>query len=201
MKLAVICAALVACGTLAYAGDERPASKPAASSATVASAADPAAQPAPVDSAAAAALSKPAGMPSLATLPDAPAATLAASPAPPAAMIKLKPRPAAHAFFDVKNALALSSLAASLTADALSTQKGLAYPGFYEMNPLARPFVSSRAGAAAYSGASFALLAGGMYLAHRRGHHKLERVLPFAVAGWEGWLSARNYHVIATGTR
>jgi hypothetical protein len=116
-------------------------------------------------------------------------------------MIKLKPRPAAHRFFDVKNTLALSSLAASLTADALSTQKGLAYPGFYEMNPLARPFVSSRAGAAAYSAGSFALLAGGMYVAHRRGHHKLERVLPFAVAGWEGWLSARNYHVIATGTK
>jgi hypothetical protein len=97
--------------------------------------------------------------------------------------------------------VALSSVAAGLTADALSTQKGLSYPRFYEMNPLARPFVGSRAGAAAYSAGSFGLLAGAMYLAHRRGHHKLERVLPFAVAGWEGLLSARNYHVIATRTR
>jgi hypothetical protein len=127
--------------------------------------------------------------------------TLTAPVAPPAAMIKLKRPPAPHGFFDATNTLALGSLAAGLTADALSTQKGLAYPGFYEMNPLARPFVSSRAGAAAYSAGSFALLAGGMYVAHRKGHHKLERILPFAVAGWEGWLSARNYHVIAVGTR
>jgi len=115
-------------------------------------------------------------------------------------MIKLN-KPPSHRFFDRTNALALSSLAVGLTGDALSTQKGLAYPGFYEMNPLARPFVNSRAGAAAYSAGSFALLAGGMYVAHRRGHHKLEHVLPFAVAGWEGWLSARNYHVIANRTR
>jgi hypothetical protein len=36
-----------------------------------------------------------------------------------------------------------------------------------------------------------------MYVAHRTRHHKLERILPFAIAGWEGLLSARNYHVIA----
>jgi hypothetical protein len=135
-----------------------------------------------------------------ATLPDAPAATLTAAPAP-AAIIKLKPQPTEHRFFDATNALALSSLAAGLTADALSTQKGLSYPGFYEMNPLARPFVSSRSGAAAYSAASFGLLTGGMYLAHRTHHHKLERIMPFAIAGWEGWLSARNYHVISQNTR
>jgi len=116
-------------------------------------------------------------------------------------MIKLKPRPAPHRFFDTTNTLALSFLAAGLTADALSTQKGLSYPRFYEMNPLARPFVNSRAGAAAYSAGSFGLLAGAMYVAHHRGHHKLERLLPFAVAGWEGLLSARNYHVIAARTR
>jgi len=116
-------------------------------------------------------------------------------------MIKLKPRPTEHRFFDATNSLALTSLAAGLTLDAVSTQKGLSRPGFYEMNPLARPFVSSRAGAAAYSAGSFALLAGGMYLAHRRGHHKLERIVPFAIASWEGLLGARNYHVIANGTR
>ena len=66
------------------------------------------------------------------------------------------------------------------------------------MNPIARPFVQSRAGAAVYSAGSFALLAGTMYAAHKTRHHKLERILPFAVAGWEGLLAARNYHVIAT---
>ncbi|HEY1526069.1 MAG TPA: hypothetical protein VGH51_07510 [Candidatus Angelobacter sp.] len=89
------------------------------------------------------------------------------------------------------------ALAASLTADALSTQKGLAYPGFTEMNPIARPFVQSRLGEAAYTAGGFGLLTGLMYVAHKTNHHKLERILPFAVGGWEGLLSARNYRVIA----
>jgi hypothetical protein len=88
-------------------------------------------------------------------------------------------------------------MAASLIADALSTQKALAYPGFSEMNPLARPFVQTRAGAAIYSAGSMAVLTGAMFAAHKTKHHKLEHVFPFAVAGWEAALSARNYHVIA----
>jgi hypothetical protein len=93
--------------------------------------------------------------------------------------------------------LGFIALAASLTADALSTQKGLAYPGFTEMNPIARPFVQSRLGEAAYTAGGFGLLTGLMYVAHKTNHHKLERILPFAVGGWEGLLSARNYRVIA----
>jgi hypothetical protein len=195
LKLAVICAVLAACGTFSYAGDERPA-QPIAVSAVSANA-----QPAPPATAASEPASSSRSAVPSAALPDAPSVALTAAPAPPAAIIKLKPRPTEHRFFDATNALALSSLAAGLTADALSTQKGLSYPGFYEMNPLARPFVSSRAGAAAYSAGSFGLLAGGMYLAHRTHHHKLERIVPFAVAGWEGLLSARNYHVISQNTR
>jgi hypothetical protein len=137
----------------------------------------------------------------VAALPDAPAptepTTTNALTAPPAAIIKLKTAPKRHSFFDARNSLGLEAMAASLTADALSTQKGLAYPGFHEMNPIARPFVQTRSGAAAYSAGSFGLLAGTMYLAHRTQHHKLERILPFAVAGWEGLLSFRNYRVIA----
>jgi len=138
-------------------------------------------------------------------LPDAPNPAVApanALLAAPAAMITLKKAPSNdHKFFDLKNSLALGTAAAGLTADALSTQKGLSYPGFYEMNPVARPFMNSRAGAAVYSAGSFGLLAGGMYLAHRTHHHKLERVLPFAVGSWEGLLGLRNYHVIAQHTR
>jgi hypothetical protein len=93
--------------------------------------------------------------------------------------------------------LGFTALATSLTADALSTQKGLAYPGFTEMNPIARPFVQSRLGEAAYTAGGFGLLTGLMYVAHKTNHHKLERILPFAVGGWEGLLSARNYRVIA----
>ncbi len=121
--------------------------------------------------------------------------------APPTAFIKLKTAPRAHSFFDAHNQLGFATLGASLTADALSTQKGLAYPGFVEMNPIARPFVQSRAGAAVYNAGSFGLMAGLMYWAHKKEHHKLERILPMAVGSWEGLLSMRNYHVIANRPR
>jgi hypothetical protein len=120
---------------------------------------------------------------------------------PPTALIKLKTPPRTHSFFDARNTFGLASLGASLTADALSTQKGLAYPGFTEMNPIARPFVQTRLGAAAYNAGSFGLVAGLMYWAHRTDHHKLEHILPFAIGSWEGLLSARNYHVIANRAR
>ncbi|HZD94658.1 MAG TPA: hypothetical protein VE133_10420 [Candidatus Sulfotelmatobacter sp.] len=131
-------------------------------------------------------------------MPVPPASLL---PIAPSAIISVKTQPQTHRFFDTTNYLALSSVAVGLTADALSTQKGLSLPGFYEMNPVARPFVKTRAGAAVYSAGSFGLLAGGMYIAHRTNHHKLERILPFAAAGWEGLLSFRNYHVISHHTR
>jgi len=120
---------------------------------------------------------------------------------PPAAVIKLQPPPRSHNFFDARNRLGFATLGASLTADALSTQKGLAYPGFHEMNPIARPFVQTRVGAAAYNAGSFGLLTGMMYWAHKKEHHKLERILPLAVGGWEGLLSFRNYRVIANRAR
>ncbi|HET8888558.1 MAG TPA: DUF5658 family protein [Candidatus Angelobacter sp.] len=120
---------------------------------------------------------------------------------PSAALIKLKQQPRTHSFFDARNSLGLASLGASLSADALSTQKGLAYPGFHEMNPIARPFVQTRLGAAAYNAGSFSLIAGMMYWAHKKEHHRLERILPFAVGGWEGLLSVRNYRVIANNRR
>jgi hypothetical protein len=134
-----------------------------------------------------------------ANLPAAPAPN--ALPATPNAVITLKKSPQPHRFFDARNSLGLAALAATLSADAHSTQKGLAYPGFREMNPIARPFVQTRAGGAIYTAGSFAVLTGVMYVVHKKGFHKLERILPFAFSGWEGWLSARNYHVIAVKTR
>ena len=120
---------------------------------------------------------------------------------PPTAVIKLKQQPPSHSFFDARNRLGFATLGASLTADALSTQKGLAYPGFHEMNPIARPFVQTRVGAAAYNAGSFGLMAGLMYWAHKKEHHKLERIVPLAVGGWESLLSFRNYRVIANRPR
>jgi len=142
----------------------------------------------------------PAIPPSLTTNTVTPS-TLALPVAPSALIVLKQKKQETHRFFDLTNSFALSAVAVSLTADALSTQKGLAHPGFYEMNPVARPFVQTRAGASAYSAGSLAVIATTMYLAHRTRHHKLERILPFAVATWEGLLSARNYHVIALKTR
>jgi hypothetical protein len=134
-------------------------------------------------------------------LPNNSLAPIHALVAPPAAFVKLKTPPRTHSFFDARNTLGFATLGASLTTDALSTQKGLAYPGFVEMNPIARPFVQTRMGAAAYNAGSFGLMAGLMYWAHKTEHHKLERILPFAIGSWEGLLSVRNYHVIATRAR
>jgi hypothetical protein len=134
-------------------------------------------------------------------LPNNSLAPIHALLAPPAALVKLKTPPRTHSFFDARNTLGFATLGASLTADALSTQKGLAYPGFVEMNPIARPFVQTRTGAAVYNAGSFGLMAGLIYWAHKTEHHKLERILPFAIGSWEGLLSFRNYHVIATRAR
>ena len=179
MKLAMVCAMLMAASTFAAATDDRES------------------QPVPALIAASAPIAAPSV--SLTSTSAAPA-PVNLFPAPPVAII-LKTPPKPHSFFDARNSFGLASMAASLSADALSTQKGLAYPGFHEMNPIARPFVQTRSGAAAYSAGSFALLAGGMYVAHRTRHHKLERIMPFAVAGWEGLLSFRNYRVISANRR
>lgn len=185
MKHGIACLVVVALSTVSgFAADERPA--PASPEVVAkATAAENREQP-PVSL-----------MPALnATIP-APAVL----PTAPSAIILVKQRPETHRFFDMRNTFALSAAAVSLTADTLSTQKGLAYPGFYEMNPLARPFVQTRTGAAVYTAGSLGLVAGSMYLAHRTHHHKLERIMPFAVAGWESLLSIRNYHVIALRTK
>ncbi|HZS26763.1 MAG TPA: DUF5658 family protein [Candidatus Angelobacter sp.] len=187
MKHGIACVMVVAVLAVSgFAADERPV-------------------PASPDVAAKAATAENREQPSASFLPAAPVNAIspapAALPAAPSALIKLKQRPETHKFFDMRNTFALSAAAVSLTADALSTQKGLAYPGFYEMNPLARPFVQTRTGAAVYTAGSLGLVAASMYMAHRTHHHKLERMMPFAVAGWEGLLSIRNYHVIAIKTR
>ena len=137
---------------------------------------------------------------SVAPLPEAPAVAAAPLTAPPAALAFVSPRipEKPHRFFDAKNIAGLAALGAGLTADALSTQKGLGLPGFHEMNPIARPFVQSRAGAAVYNAGSFALIGSAMYLAHKSNHHKFEKILPFAMAAWEGFLGFRNYHEIST---
>lgn len=102
----------------------------------------------------------------------------------------------AHKFLDFKNSMGIGAFGLALAADSYSTQRGLAYPQVHEANPLARPFVASRGGQIAYSGAGFALFSGGMYLAHRTGHHKIERFAPWIAAGWEAALAGWNMHEV-----
>jgi len=102
-----------------------------------------------------------------------------------------------HRFFDSKNVFAASAFAVGLAGDAWSTERALQYPGTREGNPVARPFVTSRTGEAVYTGSSLGLMLGGMYLAHKTHHHKLERVVPWVLAGWEGFLTAWNLHQIS----
>lgn len=181
MKSAFACAVIVALFVVSgYAADERPA--PASAKTTTADNREQ--PPAPI-------------LPAAMAPANPPITIFGALPAAPSAIITVKQRRETHKFFDVKNSIALGAAAVSLTADALSTQKGLAQPGFFEMNPVARPFVQSRSGAAVYSAGSLGLVAASMYVAHRTNHHKLERIFPFVIAGWEGLVSAHNYHVIA----
>jgi len=136
----------------------------------------------------------PPAQPTIATSRDAsPAEPVMIAPVAIAAKKSEQP----HRFFDRTNSLGFAAMAGSLTADALSTQRGLAFPRFHEMNPLARPFVQTRTGAAFYTAGSFAFLSGGMYLAHKTNHHKLEKITPFVISGWEAFLAARNYHLVS----
>jgi hypothetical protein len=125
----------------------------------------------------------------------------AASPKLPAITATPRFAKSQHQFIDLNNALAASGFAIGLAGDAWSTQRALAYPGTREANPIARPFVASRTGQAVYSGGSLGILVSGMYLAHRTGHHKLERAVPWALAGWECFLTGWNIHQISRARR
>jgi len=124
--------------------------------------------------------------------PERPAAP---GPKPERPAVSILESKSEHKFFDLKNSLAMGSFAVALAGDSFSTQRGLSRPGTKEINPFARLFVNSRTGAVVYSTGSFGLLMGGMYLAHKTGHHKLERIVPFGLAAWEGFLTYRNFRV------
>lgn len=96
-----------------------------------------------------------------------------------------------HGFFDKKNFALIAMSAAAISADGWTTRRNNA-DGFSEINPVARPFVRSNGKAAMYFGGSQAAVIGGMYLLHRTNHHKLERILPLAVTGVEGFWTIHN---------
>jgi hypothetical protein len=109
-----------------------------------------------------------------------------------AAQLPEAPKPKAeHHFFDKTNVSLMALSSAAIAADGLTTRQNNA-DGFSEINPVARPFVRSDGKAALYFGGSQAAVVGGMYLLHRTNHHKLERILPLAAAGVEGFWAAHN---------
>jgi hypothetical protein len=64
------------------------------------------------------------------------------------------------------------------TYDAWRTDHNLSGIG-REDNPLARPFVGTRAGRVAYFSINAGLIVGGAWFAHRTGHRKIEKVILF----------------------
>jgi Domain of unknown function (DUF5658) len=92
-----------------------------------------------------------------------------------------------HCFWTVENKVNVSVLAGLITADAITTQRGL-NQGLREVNPVMRPFVTRGApGEAVGSALGFGAGVGFVYLLHLRQHYKAERItMRLFVAGEAG---------------
>jgi Domain of unknown function (DUF5658) len=95
-----------------------------------------------------------------------------------------------RSFWTLENKVSVSILAALITADAITTQRGLAQ-GFREANPIMRPFVTrGAAGQAAGSAFGFSAGIGVVYMLHRTHHYKAERItMRLMVAGESGFVA------------
>jgi hypothetical protein len=93
-------------------------------------------------------------------------------------------------FWTVENNVSLGILAGLITADAITTQRGL-NEGLREVNPTMRPFVTrGAAGEAAGSALGFGAAVGVAYVLHRSHHYKAERIaMRLMVAGEAGFVS------------
>ena len=94
------------------------------------------------------------------------------------------PGSAPHRFFDVPNIALTGIESGALVADGIYTQRALRnYPElFREADPIARPFVLRGWPGQIGGGAIFVSADVGLrYLLHRKGHHRLERMLPLVL--------------------
>jgi hypothetical protein len=98
----------------------------------------------------------------------------------------LQPRP----FWTLENKVQISALAGLITADAITTQRGLSQ-GLRETNPIMRPFVTrGSAGEAAGSALGFGAGVGVVYFLHRTHHYKAERIaMRMIIAGESGFVA------------
>src|ERR1700687_2558125 len=95
-------------------------------------------------------------------------------------------------FWTLENKLNVSILAGLITADAITTQRGL-NQGFREVNPIMRPFVTrGAAGEAAGSALGFGAGVGVVYLLHRSHHFKAERITMRLIVACEAGFVVNN---------
>jgi hypothetical protein len=106
--------------------------------------------------------------------------------------LALPEAPSQKSFWTIENKVNVSMLAGLVTADAITTQRGL-NQGLREANPLMRPFVTNGAlGEAAGSALGFGAALGAVYLLHQTHHYKVERVAIRLMVGAEGGFVANN---------
>jgi hypothetical protein len=97
--------------------------------------------------------------------------------------------PKQHHFWTVENRVELGMLAGLVTADGITTQRGL-NEGLREVNPIMRPFVTRGApGEAVGSALGYGTGVGLVYLLHRSHHYKAERLaMRMMVVGESGFV-------------
>lgn len=117
-------------------------------------------------------------------LPASPIEAASASPfvaSQPRAIVPASPE-LQHRFWDRQNTILFSAVAATATADFLTTHANLASGG-RELNPVTRIFTSSTPLLAANFGLETAGVIGISYMFHKTGHHTLERLTSFVDIG------------------
>ena len=109
-----------------------------------------------------------------------------------AATGSLPDAPSSRSFWTVENKVGFGVLAGLVTADAITTQRGL-NQGLREANPLMRPFVTrGAAGEAAGSAIGFGAGVGVVYLLHQTHHYKAERIAMRLIVAGESAVVASN---------
>jgi hypothetical protein len=89
---------------------------------------------------------------------------------------------AAHPFFDHPNILLLTVSVLAMSADGITTQRGIA-SGRGEADPIARPLVKyGWSGQISIEALETGAEIAGMYGLHRAGHHWIERAVPLGIA-------------------
>lgn len=104
----------------------------------------------------------------------------------------------AHRFMDRRNAVLLSASVLAQAADAITTQRFVRY-GAVEGDAVARPLVEQGwPGQIALAGLFTGAEVGAMYVVHRWGYHRLERLIPAVDAIASGTLAYTNVQYVPT---